>query len=171
MQQWQCKTDLQRRCKLAAIDVSNAELIKQECDVRLPCRDVQCPEHLGSHIHGCARGWAEKRCVATEELYHVYWIDMTIPGHNYNRSALSALGVLSAGLASSPERAVGIMFAPNTGPYGMQYTDEGVRKAIDDIEKLLGDTSLNLTYREFDLFSTRPPSPSSPAAQAATRGG
>ena len=87
----------------------------------------------------------------TEELFEVYWIDLTIPGFVYNRSALHAFGVLSAGLAAHPERSVGIVFAPNTGPYGMEYSDHGMRKSIQEIETLLEDSSLNFIYRDFDL--------------------
>ena len=87
-----------------------------------------------------------------EELFQVYWIDLTIPGYNYNRSALQALGLLSAGLAAHPERSAGIVFAPNTGPYGMEYTDHGMRKAIQELETMMEDTSMNVVDREFDLF-------------------
>ena len=61
-----------------------------------------------------------------EELLHIYWIDLTIPGFNYNRSLLQGFSILSAALTAAPDSSVGIVLAPNCGPYGMEYTDEKI---------------------------------------------
>ena len=148
---WQCKGELQKRLQLIDREVKNKKLIEVEVDSRLPVRDVQCPEHLATFFAGCAQAWAEQKCVPMEELLHVYWIDLTIPGFNYNRSLLQALTTLSAALTASPESSAGIILAPNCGPFGMEYTDAGVRKSLVAIPPLLGDSELNLVYRDITL--------------------
>ena len=79
-----------------------------------------------------------------EELLHIYWIDLTTPGFNYNRSLLQSFSTLSAALTAAPQTSVGIVLAPNCGPFGMEYTDAGVRKSWSAIPPLLGDSGLNL---------------------------
>ena len=90
---------------------------------------------------------------------HIYWIDLTIPGFNYNRPLLQALSILSAALTAAPESSVGTVLAPNCGPFGMEYTDAGARKSLVAIPPLLGDSELNLVYRDITLASTPLPSP------------
>ena len=99
----------------------------------------------------CAQAWAEVRCAPTEELLHVHWVDLTIPGFNYNRSVLQSISTLSAALTKNPETSVGIVIAPSCGPYGMAYSDDGVRKSWSTIPPLLGDSGLSLVYREITL--------------------
>ena len=82
---------------------------------------------------------------------HVHWVDLTIPGFNYNRSVLQSIAALSTALTKNPETSVGIVLAPNCGPYGMEYSDDGVRKSWSAIPPLLGDSGLNLAYREITL--------------------
>ena len=41
---WQCKTELQKRVQLTGRDQKNQKLINDECNRRMPVRDVQCPE-------------------------------------------------------------------------------------------------------------------------------
>ena len=86
-----------------------------------------------------------------EELLHIYWIDLTIPGFNYNRSLLQGFSILSAALTAAPESSVGIVLAPNCGPFGMEYSDAGVRKSLAAIPPLLGDSELSLVYRDITL--------------------
>ena len=148
---WQCKSELQKRAQLTEMEENNKKLISAECDRRVPVRDVQCPEHLATFFAGCAQAWAESRCVPVEELLHIYWIDLTIPGFNYNRSLLQALTTLSAALTAAPETSVGIVLAPNCGPYGMEYTDAGVRKSEAEVDTMLSDSDLNLLYRDITL--------------------
>ena len=148
---WQCKGELQQRAQLMETEAENKNLISKECDERLPTRDVLCPEHLATFFAGCSQSWAESRCVKLEDVLQVYWVDLTIPGFNYNRTVLRALTLLSAALTASPDVAVGIILAPNCGPYGMEYTDAGVRKSVREVATLLDDSDLNLCYREITL--------------------
>ena len=62
---WQCKAELQKRVQLTARDQENQQLINDECDRRMPVRDVQCPEHLAT-CSACARAWAEAKCVPVD---------------------------------------------------------------------------------------------------------
>ena len=130
---WQRATELQKRAQLAERDQKNQNLINDECDRRMPVRDVQCSENLATCFASCAQAWAEAKCVPVEELLHIYWIDLTIPGFNYNRSLLQSFSTLSAALTAAPETSVGIVPAPNCGPSGMEYTDAGVRKSLAEI--------------------------------------
>ena len=59
-------------------------------------------QSIWAHVSACAQAWAEAKCVPVEELLHIYWIDMTIPGFNYNRSLLQSFSILSAALTSAP---------------------------------------------------------------------
>ena len=79
-----------------------------------------------------------------EQLVQVYWLDFTIPGFNFNRSLLVSLTTLSTSLAAMPETTVGILLAPNCGPYGMEYSDGGVRKSVADVLTQLEDSDLNI---------------------------
>ena len=69
---WQCKNELEQRVQLTDREEKNKVLINKECDLRLPARDVQCPEHLATFFAGCAQAWAEARCVPVEQLLRVY---------------------------------------------------------------------------------------------------
>ena len=69
---WQCKDELEQRVQLTDREEKNKVLINKECDLRLPARDVQCPEHLATFFAGCAQAWAEARCVPVEQLLRVY---------------------------------------------------------------------------------------------------
>ena len=151
VQAWQCKGELQKRVQLIEREETNKKLIESECDSRLPVRDVQCPEHLATFFAGCSQAWAETKCVPVEELLHIYWIDLTIPGFNYNRSLLQSLTTLAAALAAAPETSAGIVLAPNCGPYGMEYNSEGVRKSVGEVATQLGDSNLNVVYRDITL--------------------
>ena len=42
-----------------------------------------------------------------------------------------------------PARTTGTVFAPNTGPFGQEYTVEGIRKYVKGVEALLGDSALH----------------------------
>ena len=148
---WECKGELEKRVQLTEREEKNKKLIDDEVDSRLPVRDVQCPEHLATFFAGCAQAWAEKNCVPMENLLHIYWIDLTIPGFNYKRSLLQSLSILSAALTAAPETSAGIILAPNCGPYGLEYTDAGVRKSVAEVEVQLGDSDWNLIYRDITL--------------------
>ena len=148
---WQCKGELQQRVQLTMRKELNKTAINKECDQRLPTRDVQSPEHLATFFAGCTQAWAETQCVQVEEILQIYWIDLTIPGFNYNRSLLRSLTTLSAALTAAPEITVGIVLAPNCGPFGMEYTDAGVRKSVMEVTTQLDDSDLNLLYRDFTL--------------------
>ena len=91
---WQCKHELEQRVQRTDREENNKVLISKECDLLLPTHDVQCPEHLATFFAGCAQAWAEARCVPVEQLLQINWIDLTIPGFNYNRSLLQSLTTL-----------------------------------------------------------------------------
>jgi hypothetical protein len=86
-----------------------------------------------------------------EQLLQIYWIDLTIPGINYNRSLLQSLTTLSAALTAAPETTVGIVMAPNCGPIGMEYTETGVWKSVGEVVTQLSDSDLNILYRDVTL--------------------
>ena len=54
-------------------------------------------------------------------------------------------------MAANPEKTVGIILAPNTGPFGNEYTAEGVRISVGEIKTLLDDSSLKARYVDFDV--------------------
>jgi hypothetical protein len=86
-----------------------------------------------------------------EQLLRVYWFDFTIYVFSYSRSLLQTLAILSATRTTTPETTVGILIAPNCGPYGMEYTDAGVRRSIGQVVAQLSDPDLNIDYRDVTL--------------------
>ena len=151
VQKWQCTTALERNAKASEIERKNDLLIEQQLDLRCPCTEVQNGELLGVHLQSAAQAWAEALECPASDITQVYWLDFTIPGYNFNRSALHALSKLAEGMAANPERTVGIVLAPNTGPYGNEYTAEGVRASVGVVKDLLEDTSLKARWVDFDV--------------------
>ena len=148
---WQCKHEPDHRAQLTDMEENSNVLIKKECDLRAPTRDVQCPEHLATFFVGCPQAWAEAQCVPVEQLVRVYWVDFTIPRFNYNRSLLQTLSIHSAALTATPETTVVILISTNCGPYGMEYTDAGVRRSTGQFVAQLSDPDLNIVYRDVTL--------------------
>ena len=152
VQQWQCTNALQRGSKIATIEEDNAKVMNDALDLRCPAVEIEHEETLAVHQNSCAQAWAEKCGVPFSDLVQVYWVDFTIPGYNFNRSALTALSKMAEALSANPELIVGIVLAPNTGPFGAEYSDEGIRTSQDEVKKMLDDSSLKCRYRDFDLF-------------------
>ena len=46
---------------------------------------------------------------------------------------------------------MGILMAPNRGPFGMEYTDAGVRKSVGQVVTQVSDSVLNIVYRDVTL--------------------
>jgi hypothetical protein len=106
---------------------------------------------LATFFVGCAQAWAEAQCVLVEQFLRVDWVDFTILGFNYNRSLLQTLSFFSAAQTAAPETTMGILIAPNCGPYGMEYTDSSVRRSIGQVVAQLSDPDLNVVYRDVTL--------------------
>ena len=151
VRKWLCTTSLERNAKVTEIERKNDLLIEKELDLRCPCTEVPTGEFLGVHLQSAVQAWAEAHEAAMSDVTQVYWIDFTIPGYNFNRSALHALSKLAEGMAANPERTVGIILAPNTGPYGNEYSAEGVRASVGSVKDLLEDSSLKARWLDFDL--------------------
>ena len=124
---WQCNTEMDTNAKITEIERRNAELINKTLDLRCPCTEIEKEEVLGVHLQSCTQAWAEARGCPRSSVFQVFWIDFTIPGYHFNRSALLSWSTMSVTMASNPENTVGIILAPNTGPFGNEYTSEGVR--------------------------------------------
>ena len=58
---------------------------------------------------------------------------------------------LSTSTVAAPGRSVGIVVAPSAGPLGMQSTDDGARKADDDVQIGLGDSLLTCVYSKLNI--------------------
>ena len=151
VQKWQCTTELDRSAKIAEIEKKNTEVLQKELDLRCPAIEIEHADALGVHLQSCAQAWAESRGVPFSDLVQVYWLDFTIPGYQYNRSAMNALARMAETLSANPEHSVGILMAPNTGPFGSEYLPEGIRKSVDTVRTLLEDSSLKCRYMDFDI--------------------
>ena len=116
VRKWLCTTSLERSAKVTEIERKNHLLIEKELDLRCPCTEVPTGEFLGVHLQSAVQAWAEAHEAAMSDVTQVYWIDFTIPGYNFNRSALHALSKLAEGMAANPERTVGIILAPAPAP-------------------------------------------------------
>ena len=84
-------------------------------------------------------------------VFQVYWVDFTISGYRFNRSAMTTLSSMSESMALNPEYCAMIILAPNTGAFGSEYTEEGIRKSVKEVEAILDDHTLQCKYLEFDL--------------------
>ncbi len=151
VQKWQCSNELDKNAKITEIEQCNGELISKELHLRCPCTEILKEETLGVHLQSCSQAWAEACECPASSVIQVFWIDFTIPGYNFNRSALVALAKLGETMASNPENTVGIILAPNTGPFGNEYTPEGVRNSVGEVKALLDDSSLKARYVDFDV--------------------
>ena len=64
---------------------------------------------------------------------------------------MTALAKVGETMANNPEYTAGIIMAPNTGPFGNEYTLEGMRQSQAEIKALLDDSGLKGRYIEFDV--------------------
>ena len=71
VEMWRSKTELQKRVLLTGRDQKNQKLINDECDRRLPVRDVQCPEHLGTCVCVCPGLGRGEVCPSGGALAHL----------------------------------------------------------------------------------------------------
>jgi len=116
VQKWQCSNELTKNAKKTEIERTNLKLMEDELDLRCPCTEIEKEKTLGVHLQSCNQAWAEARQVAASDVIQVFWIDFTIPGYNFNRSALVALSKLADCMAANPEKTVGIILAPTLAP-------------------------------------------------------
>ena len=71
VEMWRRKTELQKRVLLTGRDQKNQKLINDECDRRLPVRDVQCPEHLATFCYMCPGLGNDTVCPSGGALAHL----------------------------------------------------------------------------------------------------
>ena len=71
--------------------------MENEFDLRCPCIKIEKEESLGVHLQSF-------REVAASDVVQVFWIDFTIPGYNFNRSAWVALSKMADCMAANPEK-------------------------------------------------------------------
>ena len=150
VQLWQAKDEAEQYDVKLRINETNKTTVNAFCDVRFPTRDVD-EQHVATFIQNCVQHWAEYTDVQKEEVFEAFVIDFTVPGFKYSRSKLRAIGEAASRLAATPRRSCAIVFAPNVGDWGDEYSHEGMLKAQADVEKELRDSERRMSVQRFQL--------------------
>ena len=148
---WQAKANAEQYEVKLQINETNKTIVNAFCDVRFPTRDVE-EHHIATFVQSCIQHWAEFTDVPKDDVYEAFVVDFTIPGFKLSRSKLRAIGEVSSRLAATPKRSCAIVFAPNVGDWGDEYSNEGMLKAQTEVEKELRESERRMSVQRFQLI-------------------
>ena len=149
---WNCKSEAAKGAHKDTQEARNQEILEKHAELVYPGRDLAEADHIMTFTASSVQAWADHIEVDADIVWKVIHVDFTIPGYKYNSNLSESISTMAAHIAASPERSVGIVMAPNTGPYGEEYTDSGVKKAVNDVEKELDDPAHALIFREGSIM-------------------
>ena len=150
VQMWQAKAEAEQYEVKLRINETNKTTVNAFCDVRFPTRDVE-EQHIATFVQSCVQHWAEYTDVPKEDVYEAFIVDFTVPGFKFSRSKMRAIGEVSSRLAANPKRSCALVFAPNVGDWGDEYSNEGVMKAQAEVEHELRDSERRMSVQRFQL--------------------
>ena len=78
-------------------------------------------------------------------------INLTVLGYTFMHSAMVAICKAAESISNSPERVRALILCPNTGSFGDSYSDLNIMNATNDVEDLLKDPDLGITYRRVGM--------------------
>ncbi len=145
---WQASSQAQQGVFTQEQDAKNTEIIKKECDLRYPSRELESLAHIHAFVQSSVQAWVDSSTMDKDQVYQVWLLNLTAPGSKFQRSALTAITKAADQIAQCPERSAFIVFCPNTGTFGDQYSTNSTRKARKDVEEMLQDPDLRIIYRE-----------------------
>ena len=149
---WKCKSEAAKGEHRDAQEASNREVLEKHAELVFPGRDLAAADHIMTFTASSTQAYADHIEMDADVMFKVIHIDFTIPGYKYPCNLAESIASMAAHIAASPERSVGIVLAPNTGPYGDEYTDSGIKKAVNDVEAELSDAVHGLIFREGSII-------------------
>ena len=78
-------------------------------------------------------------------------MNFSVPGYVFQTNALTSIVKAADAISACPERACALILAPNTGCYGDSYSEKQIKEAADEVEGLLLDPDLGITFRNITL--------------------
>ena len=167
---WKCQSQAQRSAFKEEERKNNQEIVEKEMNLRYPGRDLKHASHIQTFVNSSIDAWLVDTTSTRDDAYIVWLLNLSIPGHFFMHSALTAITKAAESISVSPEKACAIIICPNTGVYGDSYNDATIMTAANDVEDLLKDPDLGIMYRPVSLTfdeSTIPQQSSRPGQHSA----
>ncbi len=135
---WHAKTECAQYNLSLEANKANKVVIDAFCDLKFPTRDCDVG-HISTFIQSSIQTWADFKEVTKDEVFEVFYVDTTILGFKSSAAMLSTVSHIAGRMSASPAKTCAIIMAPNTGPYGDEYSAEGPVKSMQEWENDLRD--------------------------------
>ena len=146
IQAWKCTSQAQRSAFKETEKIENGKLVTNEMHLKYPAKDLASADHIHTYVNACIDAYLLPTTCSREDAWPVWFMNLSIPGYVFQTDALTSIVKMAESISACPERACGIIIAPNTGCYGDSYSERQIREAVEEVEGLLKDPDLGITY-------------------------